>query len=564
MDYWETRQAEMYQAGEMRVNQYFARLEKAFNQTKRELQKTIEAFYFRYAKENGLSYAEAQKRLDKEELGELKDFIALAMQNIGKYNQTVNNMSIKARITRYQALEAEVDAILRQLYAVDYEAMAEETMREVYEESYYRTWYNIDQYRGFHAAFSKVEPRIVETLLEYPFNGANFSSRLWKQKDHLQTQLMESLTTMMIQGKHPSTLTKDFAKKMQSKKFDAYRLLHTESSFLMSEATHAGYKEDGVEKYQILATLDSKTCGVCGELDGDVHEVDKAVVGVNMPPFHPLCRCTDTPYYDDMDLSDMPRVARDPETGKTYDVPGDMTYKEWKKEYLGAESDSAWGTAKRKAKGTLLNAKVVSFDELPRHITEPFRDDLRAANFQVTKLLETEIEETDFYLTESRKSEYIKGINAVGISKSADSSTLAHELFHKIDARYGVTKGSTLVDAFEADFAKIDDVVSTLNYQFPDAFELSYEGHKRLKEPYRGVSDIISALTNGEINLGYGHSKKYWARYDQIRMQEIWAQCGRIYFSNDPKVVNMAERLFPSGTSRVKLKIRRLVKNVER
>ena len=339
MDYWETRQAEMYQAGEMRVNQYFARLEKAFNQTKRELQKTIEAFYFRYAKENGLSYAEAQKRLDKEELGELKDFIALAMQNIGKYNQTVNNMSIKARITRYQALEAEVDAILRQLYAVDYEAMAEETMREVYEESYYHTWYNIDQYRGFHAAFSKVEPRIVETLLEYPFNGANFSSRLWKQKDHLQTQLMESLTTMMIQGRHPSTLAKDFAKKMQSKKFDAYRLLHTESSFLMSEATHAGYKEDGVEKYQILATLDSKTCGVCGDLDGDVHEVDKAVVGVNMPPFHPLCRCTDTPYREGVDHSSLTRTARDAD-GNYIDVPADMTYKEWRKKFIEKASDS--------------------------------------------------------------------------------------------------------------------------------------------------------------------------------------------------------------------------------
>ena len=339
MDYWETRQAEMYQAGEMRVNQYFARLEKAFNQTKRELQKTIEAFYFRYAKENGLSYAEAQKRLDKEELGELKDFIALAMQNIGKYNQTVNNMSIKARITRYQALEAEVDAILRQLYAVDYEAMAEETMREVYEESYYHTWYNIDQYRGFHAAFSKVEPRTVEALLEYPFNGANFSSRLWKQKDHLQTQLMESLTTMMIQGRHPSTLAKDFAKKMQSKKFDAYRLLHTESSFLMSEATHAGYKEDGIEKYQILATLDSKTCGVCGDLDRKVYEVDKAVVGVNMPPFHPLCRCTDTPYREGVDHSSLTRTARDAD-GNYIDVPADMTYKEWRKKFIEKASDS--------------------------------------------------------------------------------------------------------------------------------------------------------------------------------------------------------------------------------
>lgn len=59
MGYWEKRQEEMYKAGEMRVNQYFTRLEKAFNQAKRELQKAVEAFYFQYAEENGLSYAEA-------------------------------------------------------------------------------------------------------------------------------------------------------------------------------------------------------------------------------------------------------------------------------------------------------------------------------------------------------------------------------------------------------------------------------------------------------------------------------------------------------------------------
>ena len=130
MEYWQERQEAMYKAGEMQVNKYFTRLEKAFNQTRRELQKTIDAFYFRYAEENGLSFAAAQKQLDAEELGELQDFIDLVMKNIGKYNQQVNNMSIKARITRYQALEAQVDAILRQLYAIDYEAETEKTMQE--------------------------------------------------------------------------------------------------------------------------------------------------------------------------------------------------------------------------------------------------------------------------------------------------------------------------------------------------------------------------------------------------------------------------------------------------
>lgn len=372
MEYWQERQEAMYRAGEMKVNQYFTKLEKAFNQTRRELQKTIEAFYFRYAEENGLSFAAAQKKLDAEELGELQDFIDLAMANIGRYNQTVNNMSIKARITRYQALEAQVDAILRQLYAIDYEAGAEKTMQEIYEGTYYRTWYNIDQYHGFHAEFVQVSPTVVEKLLEYPFNGAAFSSRLWKQKNHLQAQLMEAVTTMLIQGKHPSALTKEFAKKTNSKKFDAYRLLHTESSFLMSEATHAGYAEDGVPKYEILATLDSKTCSICGDLDNEVYEVGKEVVGVNMPPFHPLCRCTTVPHYDDTPTEGLTRVARNPETGKTYEVPADMSYREWKKKFI--EKTSKFDTIE--PENTKEDIRVHSVGKIDRDIYKCITDDI--------------------------------------------------------------------------------------------------------------------------------------------------------------------------------------------
>ena len=136
MGYWEKRQLETYKAGEMQVNQYFSRLERAFNQTRRELQKTGESFYWRYAEENGLSYSAAQHKLNAKELGELKDFIDLSMKNIGKYNQAVNNLSIKARITRYQALEVEVDALLRQMYALQYQDAAEKMLQEVYAESY--------------------------------------------------------------------------------------------------------------------------------------------------------------------------------------------------------------------------------------------------------------------------------------------------------------------------------------------------------------------------------------------------------------------------------------------
>ncbi|SHH54768.1 phage putative head morphogenesis protein, SPP1 gp7 family [Caloranaerobacter azorensis DSM 13643] len=332
--YWEKRQEQNFLAGEKKIKEYYKDLEKAFKQAKKEIQAVINDFYVRYADENGVSYADAQKSLDKVELGDLKDFIELVNKSMGKYNQKLNNMSIKVRITRYQALEKQIDAILQRLYAIEYQYKGEETLKEVYSDSYYRTWFSIDQYHGFHQEFAQINPRTIEELIKYPWSGADFSSRIWKQKDHMLQKLKESITTMIIQGKNPSTLSKDFAKIFKTKEYEAYRLLYTESSFIIEQGTLAAYKEDGVEKYQILATLDMKTSDICRSEDGKIYDVDKAVVGVNYPPYHPFCRTTTIPYYEDEDYLEDKRIARDPATGKTYKVPADMNYKEWHKKYI--------------------------------------------------------------------------------------------------------------------------------------------------------------------------------------------------------------------------------------
>jgi len=300
--YWEKRQELTYLAGEKKVSAYYRGLQKAFEQAKKEIQSVINDFYMRYAKENKVSFAEAQKQLSRMELGELQEFIDLVNESIGKYNLKLTNMSIKARITRYQALEKQIDAILQRLYALEYEYKGKELLKEVYTDAYYRTWFNIDRYHGFHQEFAQVNPRTINELIRYPFNGADFSSRIWKQKDHMLQVLTEDITTMLVQGKNPQTLVKDFARRFNTKEHEAYRLLHTESSFIIEQGSLAAYKEDGVEKYQILATLDMKTSDICREQDGKVYDVDKATVGVNYPPFHPFCRTTTVPYYDDGDI----------------------------------------------------------------------------------------------------------------------------------------------------------------------------------------------------------------------------------------------------------------------
>jgi len=54
-------------------------------------------------------------------------------------------------------------------------------------------------------------------------------------------------------------------------------------------------------------------------------------VNVNFPPFHARCRTTIMPYFgDDIDVGK--RLARG-DDGKSYTVPGDMTYGEWEKKH---------------------------------------------------------------------------------------------------------------------------------------------------------------------------------------------------------------------------------------
>jgi len=333
--YWAKRQEQKYLAGEKKVNDYYLGLKKSFEQSKKEIEKVIRDFVMRYGVENeSPSYATALRKLNKTEIGDLQGFIDKVKAHMGEYNLEVNNMSIRARITRYQALEKQIDATLQQLYGIEYQYKGEELLKEIYSDSYYQTWFNADQYHGFHAEFAQINPRSVEELIKYPFNGADFSTRLWKQKEYMLQQLNEKITTMLIQGRNPVTMAKDFSKTFGTKEYEAYRLLHTEGSFIMEQGTLAAYKEDGVSQYEILATLDNRTSEICQEQDGKLYDVDKATTGINYPPFHPFCRTDTVPYYDDEDLSMETRAARNKDTGKSYEVPANVTYKEWKEKYV--------------------------------------------------------------------------------------------------------------------------------------------------------------------------------------------------------------------------------------
>lgn len=74
-------------------------------------------------------------------------------------------------------------------------------------------------------------------------------------------------------------------------------------SIIHSKEEMNDYIEAGVNKYQILGTLDKNTCEKCGNLDGKVFSYKDRKIGINYPPFCKKCRCTTIPCFEDNSIS---------------------------------------------------------------------------------------------------------------------------------------------------------------------------------------------------------------------------------------------------------------------
>jgi SPP1 gp7 family putative phage head morphogenesis protein len=116
---------------------------------------------------------------------------------------------------------------------------------------------------------------------------------------------------------------------MRTCKNNAARLIMTESAGISSMAHKAAYEELDVEWFRVLATLDKKTSAICRDMDGEIIRMTDYKTGVTAPPFHPWCRSTTVPHFDD---NFGERAARG-EDGKTHYVLNDMKYPEWKEKF---------------------------------------------------------------------------------------------------------------------------------------------------------------------------------------------------------------------------------------
>lgn len=386
--------------------------------------------------------------------------------------------------------------------------------------------------------------KAAHAIVNASYKNATYSDRIWMYQGMLKAEMDGLLKSGLIQGKHPRELAKHLQKRFGVSAYNANRLMTTELARVQTEAQKQSFERNGFTQYTFLAL--GTACSVCRALNEKHFDIDKMMPGENAPPMHPNCRCSVAAYMDSEEYE---------EWLETYKEHG-MDFEEWKqlKRAGGLESDIGKSISEYFS-GVSKQRKI-------------FKEGLKnIKNQNVKKLLEQSLERTTIKRSSGRKSKYISTEKAMLLSKTAGADTIAHELFHEIDNTYGLTKNGMLNKSINSDYSRLKSLAKgygksiedVLYSRYPNAFKKS-ETRMELKIQYRGISDIIHGCSKTTIDLGFGHRMPgYWEK-DLALEKETFAQYGRIIYSNDPKVIEMFEKLFPNVKKEIDNTLERMIK----
>lgn len=341
-EYWKQRFTQLEAAQNRKGATAYLEMEKQYKAAQNELEAQIARWYQRFADSNGISLAQAKQWLKGQDLAEfkwdVKEYIKYGKENAinGAWMQELENASSKFHISRLEALQIQTQNSLETMFAQQMGTM-KKALSDVYASGYYHTAYTVQQ--GFRLGWdiAGLDQAQIEKVLSKPWavDGYNFSTRIWNSKTKLIGEVHNELSKNLLTGADPQKAIDSLAKKMGTSKSNAGRLVMTEQAYFSSAAQKDCFNDLDVEEYEIVATLDSHTSDICRSLDGKVFKMSDYKPGVTAPPFHVYCRSTTAPHFKD-NFNAGERAARGAD-GKTYYVPDDVTYSEWKRAFVDGD-----------------------------------------------------------------------------------------------------------------------------------------------------------------------------------------------------------------------------------
>lgn len=347
-NYWEKRALENKLSAIENEEDYLRRISSIYDHANKQIDEKLARVYARYAKENNLTLEEAYKQLPKKMETEYKndvmDYVSKAKDP--SYKQYLLNQSIMHKHSVLDQLRTEMRSVI---YDIDMEETGGKFLEKIFTDSNYRA-----QYSNNEEAFAKVDKQKIQNLLKENWSGGgNFSELIWKDREKLVKALDDIVMKGLATGDNYDKMSDKLAKRMDTSKSNAKRLIMTESARMENEGLLSYYERIGAKQLIFVATLDMKTSEICRAMDGTIIPIEDAKIGLNVPPLHPYCRSVISPHYEGNEPGD--RVYRDVETGKTKSGRY-RTYKEYLEEELGDKEQAEALASTRNDLQTLIMA----------------------------------------------------------------------------------------------------------------------------------------------------------------------------------------------------------------
>lgn len=320
--YWHDRAEERLSDAEKRSAHYIEEINSVYDNARWKIIEEIKSLYDNYYKKDAGFDNEKLREIIPN--GTLKQF-RREMNEAGLSDYLPENY--KARMARLEYLYAECWAESKKASMKHYK-LETESHKETIKHGYYKNIYDTAVGLKINPAFFGLNSRAVNEILNTQFVAGNYSKHIWKNTDKLARTLKEVIGSAVAKGEGYEKTARLIRTRFDVTKSEAIRLVRTETCYFQNQAEIKSLKEMGFKKYQFIATLDSRTSGVCRDHDKIVFDVDKAQAGFNLPPLHPNCRSTITAYLGKEYEADT-RIARN-ENGVSEYVEN-VDYGEWLK-----------------------------------------------------------------------------------------------------------------------------------------------------------------------------------------------------------------------------------------
>lgn len=291
--YWRDREDEALKHYITDEQEYQRRLTRIYTNMLDGVQNEINAFYGRYASKEGITIAEARRRVSQADIAayERKAARYVAERNFSpQANEEMRLYNLMMKVNRLEMLKANIGLELIAGHD-ELETFMEGILRG-------RTMEELERQAGILGKTIHNNAKRADAIVNASFQNATFSDRIWMYQDMLRADLSTLLQSGLIQGKNPRELAKKLEQRFNVSASNAERLMRTELARVQTEAQKQSFKRNGFTMYQFICNHNGNTCSICQGLNGQHFKVEDMLPAENAPPMHPNCRCSTAAYED--------------------------------------------------------------------------------------------------------------------------------------------------------------------------------------------------------------------------------------------------------------------------